>query len=315
MKTIAFLGLGTMGVPMTANLAKAGFTVQGFDLKGTGTAKSIREAAAGAEALITMLPDGDAVREAVLEALPHLREGTIVVDMSSADPAGTRALGDALKAKGVHMIDAPVSGAVVGARNATLAIMVGGEDSAFQRIRPVLEAMGNQVFHVGPLGAGHAVKALNNYLGAVGTLAGFEALLVARKLGLDPKPMLDAINASTGRNSTTERKIPRDILPGTFASGFKLALMAKDVGIAAELARGLGVEVPFMKATLKAWKEAEKALPRGADHVEIYKWQEKKSRRPSARSGGRSRPGRKTAPSRGAASRRPATRRKRRRST
>lgn len=308
MKTIAFIGLGTMGTPMTGNLAKAGFTVQGFDLNGTGTAKSIREAAEGAAALITMLPDGDAVREAVLEALPHLREGTIVVDMSSADPAGTRALGDALKAKGVHMADAPVSGAVVGARNATLAIMVGGEDPVFQRIKPVLEAMGNQIFHVGPLGAGHAVKALNNYLGAVGTLAGFEALLVARKLGLDPKPMLDAINASTGRNSTTERKIPRDILPGTFASGFKLALMAKDVGIAAELARGLGVEVPFMKATLKAWKEAEKALPRGADHVEIYNWQEKKSKRPFASR-------RKTAPSRGAASRRPATRRKRRRST
>ncbi len=309
MKTLAFIGLGAMGVPMTANLARAGFAVQGFDLNGTGTAKSIREAAKGAEALITMLPDGNAVREAVLEALPHLRAGTIVVDMSSADPAGTRALGDALKAKGVHMLDAPVSGAVAGARNATLAIMVGGEKEIVERAKPVLSAMGNQIFHVGPLGAGHAVKALNNYLGAVGTLAGFEALLVARKLGLDPKPMLDAINASTGRNSTTERKIPRDILPGTFASGFKLALMAKDVGIAAQLARDLGLTTPFLQQTLKAWKDAEKALPRGADHVEIYKWQEKRSRRRTATSA------RKPAPSRGAASRRSATRRKRRRST
>jgi 3-hydroxyisobutyrate dehydrogenase len=307
-KTVAFVGLGTMGRPMTENLAKAGFVVQGFDLNGTGNARTLREAAAGAQALITMLPDGNAVREAVLQALPHLAKGTIVIDMSSADPAGTRALGDALKAKGVHMLDAPVSGAVVGARNATLAIMVGGETEIFEKAKPVLAAMGNQLFHVGPLGAGHAVKALNNYLGAVGTLAGFEVLLVAKRFGLDPKPMLDAINASTGRNSTTERKIPRDILPGTFASGFKLALMAKDVGIAAELARGLGVDVPFMKTTLKAWREAEKALPRGADHVEIYKWQEKRAKRPSASK-------RRPAPSRAAASPRSGSRRKRRRST
>jgi 3-hydroxyisobutyrate dehydrogenase len=309
-KTIAFIGLGTMGRPMTENLEKAGFVLRTFDANVAGNARSIREAVEEAEAVVTMLPDGGIVADVVLEALPHLRRGAVVIDMSSADPAGTRALGDALKAKGVQMVDAPVSGAVVGARNATLAIMVGGEDSAFQKIKPVLEAMGNQIFHVGPLGAGHAVKALNNYLGAVGTLAGFEALLVARKFGLDPKPMLDAINASTGRNSTTERKIPRDILPGTFASGFKLALMAKDVGIAAELSRGLGLNTPFLKQTLKAWKAAEKSLPRGADHVEIYKWQEKllRPKRPSAST-------RKTAPSRGAASRPPGSRRKRRRST
>lgn len=309
MKTIAFIGLGMMGRPMTENLRKSGFAVQSFDLNGSGSAKSIREAAAGAEALITMLPDGKAVRESVLDALPFLARGAVVIDMSSSDPAGTRALGDALKAKEVHMLDAPVSGAVVGARNATLAIMVGGEASVFQRARPVLEAMGNQIFHVGPLGAGHAVKALNNYLGAVGTLAGFEALLVARAFGLDPKPMLEAINASTGRNSTTERKIPRDILTGTFGSGFKLALMAKDVGIAAQLARGLKLNTPFLLNTLKTWREAQKALPPDADHVEIFKWQEKRLRRRT--SAGR----RKTAPSRGAASQRSGSRRKRRRST
>jgi 3-hydroxyisobutyrate dehydrogenase len=177
-----------------------------------------------------------------------------------------------------------VSGAVAGAKSATLAIMVGGTTSGLARALPVLKAMGNQIFHVGPLGAGHAVKALNNYLGAAGTLAGFEALLVARGFGLDPKPMLDAINASTGRNSTTDRKIPRDILTGTFASGFKLALMAKDVGIAAELARGLRIETPFLKHTLKLWRDAEKILPKGADHVEIYKYQEKLARKRSGRS-------------------------------
>ncbi|HYD58389.1 MAG TPA: NAD(P)-dependent oxidoreductase [Burkholderiales bacterium] len=309
MKTIAFIGLGMMGRPMAENLAKAGFKLQTYDARVRGTAGSIREAVSGADAVVTMLPNGGVVTDVVLEALPHLREGSVVIDMSSADPAGTRALGDALKAKGVEMLDAPVSGAVVGARNGTLAIMVGGEKKAFEESKPILASMGNQIFHVGPLGAGHAVKALNNYLGAVGTIAGFEALLVARAFGLDPGPMLEAINASTGRNSTTERKIPRDILTNTFGSGFKLALMAKDVGIAAELARGLKLNTPFLQNTLKTWKAAQKALPPDADHVEIYKWQEKLLKRRSSASS------RKSAPSRGAASRRAAKRRTRRRST
>jgi len=278
MLTVGFVGLGVMGQPMAANLAREGFQVRSYDRNGNGTCRSIAEAARGADLLITMLPDGEAVREVVLEALPALARGAIVVDMSSSDPAGTRALGVALAEKHILLIDAPVSGAVVGAREATLTIMVGGEKAAFQKAKPVLRALGKQIFHVGPLGAGHAVKALNNYLGAAGTLAGFEALLIARAFGLEPKPMLEAINASTGRNSTTERKIGRDVLTGAYASGFKLALMAKDVGIAAELAKGLGVETPYLDQTLRMWREAQKALPAGADHSEIYKFQEKLAR-------------------------------------
>jgi 3-hydroxyisobutyrate dehydrogenase len=305
--TLGFIGLGSMGQPMTENLVKAGFSVQSYDKNGRGNRKSAAAAAKGAEILITMLPDGGIVREAVLEALPSLARGSLVIDMSSADPAGTRALGTALEASGIELVDAPVSGAVAGARTGTLAIMVGGTTAGLARALPALKTMGNQIFHVGPLGAGHAVKALNNYLGAAGTLAGFEALLVARAFGLDPKPMLDAINASTGRNSTTERKIPRDVLTGTFASGFKLALMAKDVGTAAELARGLGLKTPFLKETLRLWREAQKQLPAAADHSEIYKYQEKlaKPRAAPAR--------RKAAPRRGAASRPSSSRRKGRR--
>jgi len=273
LKTIAFIGLGVMGSLMAANLQAAGFTVQSYDLNRKGNRKSARDAADGADALITMLPDGDAVRDAVLDALPALKRGAVVVDMSSSDPAATRALGKALEAKGVDMVDAPVSGAKFKAKDGTLAIMAGGEREPFAKVLPVLQKLGNQIFHVGPLGAGHAVKALNNYLGAAGTLAGFEALLVAQAFGLDPVPMLDAINASTGRNSTTVRKIPQDVLTGAFASGFKLALMTKDVAIAAELARGLGVPAPFLKETLKHWRAAQKKLPRDADHTEIYKYQ------------------------------------------
>ncbi|MEA3194236.1 MAG: hypothetical protein QOD26_2569 [Betaproteobacteria bacterium] len=298
-----------MGQPMAANLAREGFAVQSFDLRGNGNCKSIREAARGAEALITMLPDGDAVREAVLEALPALSRGCVVVDMSSSDPFGTRALGAALAAKNVLFVDAPVSGAVVGARSATLAIMAGGEKSAFRKVLPVLQALGKSIFHVGPLGAGHAVKALNNYLGAAGTLAGFEALLIARAFELDPKPMLEAINASTGRNSTTERKIARDVLTGAYASGFRLALMTKDVAIAAQLARGLGLDTPFLRETLRMWREAQKRLPRDADHSEIYKYQSQLSKQRSA--GAR----KKAAPSRDAALPRARPRRRQRRST
>src|SRR5438105_4498309 len=162
----------------------------------------------------------------------------------------------------------------------------GGEPGArrlrgavLRRARQVLEKLGSEIFHVGALGAGHVVKALNNYLGAAGTLAGFEALLVAKAFGLEPQPMLDAINASTGRNWTTERKIPLQILTGAFASGFKLALMTKDVGIAADLAKALGIDAPYLRETLKLWRDAAKKMPPRADHTEIYKYLLKRSTR------------------------------------
>ena len=294
-----------MGQPMAANLAKEGFAVRSFDLNGTGSSPSVRDAAAGAEVVITMLPDGEAVRKAVLEALPALDSGTVVVDMSSSDPAATRALGTVLAARGIELVDAPVSGAVPKAIDGTLTIMAGGNAATLKRITPLLEKMGDRVFHVGPLGAGHAVKALNNYVGAAGTLAGFEALLIARAYGLDPKPMLEAINASTGRNSATERKIPQQVLTGAFASGFRLALMVKDVGIAYRLARDLGIDAPYLREALKLWRDAERHLPADADHTRAYEYLKRRSA-PARR---------KPAPSRGARARRSRLRRSPRRST
>jgi len=272
-----------MGAPMSAHLAAAGYPLQSHDANGDGTHASIPAAAADADVLITMLPNGDVVREVVLEALPSLKEGSLVIDMSSADPAGSRALGRALAAHGIAMIDAPVSGAIAKAKDATLAIMVGGSEKDLQRARPILSKMGSQIFHCGPLGAGHAVKALNNYLGAAGTLAGFEALLIANAFGLDPRTLISVINASTGKNSTTERKIPQQILTGAFASGFTLALMAKDVGIAAGMAKDLKVDAPYLRETLRLWRAAQKALPRGADHTEIFKFQRASAARRRAR--------------------------------
>ena len=305
---IGFIGLGRMGELMSANLARAGFALQTWDKAKPGNRASAREAASGADVLITMVPDGKAVESAVTAALPGLKRDAVVVDMSSSDPATTRKLARVLAAKGVAMVDAPVSGAVAKARDGTLAIMVGGNEADIARVRPVLEKMGTEIFHCGELGAGHATKALNNYLGAAGTIAGFEALLIGKAFGLDPKTLVDVINASTGKNSTTERKIPQQILTKAFASGFKLALMAKDVGIAARLSDNTGVLAPYLKPTLKHWRDAERALPAGADHTEIYKYLERLTRR-------RAPPRRRPAPSRGAASRRSRSRPPRRRST
>jgi 3-hydroxyisobutyrate dehydrogenase len=295
---VAFIGLGRMGRPMAANLERAGFPVQSFDLNGSGNRRSPREAAAGADLLITLLPDGQAVRKAVLAARPGLAPGSIVVDMSSSDPADSTKLQKELAKKNIFMLDAPVSGAKAKAEDSTLAIMVGGDTAVLERARPVLSRLGTRIFHTGPLGSGHATKALNNYLGAAGTIAGFEALLVGERFGLDPKVLIDVINASTGKNSTTERKIPRQVFTGAFASGFQLALMAKDVGIAAEIARRVGIEAPYLRKTLSMWRDALRRLPAGADHTEMYRYL--KSLKP---------------PSRGAASPRARSHRKRRRST
>jgi 3-hydroxyisobutyrate dehydrogenase len=276
---VGFIGLGRMGELMSANLARAGFQLQTWDKVKPGNRASAREAAAGADVLITMVPDGKAVESAVTAALPGLKRGAVVVDMSSSDPATTKRLAKKLAARGVAMVDAPVSGAVAKARDGTLAIMVGGRKQDIARVRPVLARMGTQIFACGGIGAGHATKALNNYLGAAGTIAGFEALLIGTAFGLDPKTLVDVINASTGKNSTTERKIPQQIFTRAFASGFKLALMAKDVGIAAQLSEDTRVPAPYLKQTRKHWRDAERALPAGADHTEIYKYLQSLRRR------------------------------------
>lgn len=256
-----------------------GFTLRTYDKNGSGNCRSPREAATGAEILITMLPDGEAVRQAVRAALPGLAPGSIVVDMSSSSPLDSRKLQKELSKKRIFMLDAPVSGAKAKAKDGTLAIMVGGDVAVLERARPVLSRLGSEIFHTGGVGSGHATKALNNYLGAAGTIAGFEALLVGEKFGLDPKVLVDVINASTGKNSTTERKIPQQVFTGAFASGFRLALMTKDVGIAREMARALGVGTPYLEKTLKIWRDALGRLPDGADHTEMYRYLKKLKRR------------------------------------
>lgn len=304
--TIAFIGLGQMGRLMAANLAAGGYAVQSYDLNGSGSCKTAQAAVSGAHIVVTMLPDGAAVRAALLAALPGLQAGAVVIDMSSSDPDSTLALEKELARKQVLLLDAPVSGATAGAKDGSLAIMVGGDAAVLKHVRPVLEKMGKSIFHCGPLGAGHAMKALNNYVGASGTIAAFEAIVIGRQFGLDPATMVEVLNASTGSNSTTRNKIAQQVLSNAFASGFSAALYAKDVAIAEEMARALGVPSPYLTATSKLWGEAVKRLPQGADHTEMFRFLEQL--RPPSRAAAAPRPGSRRRPRRSSA--KPARRRR-----
>jgi 3-hydroxyisobutyrate dehydrogenase len=194
--------------------------------------------------------------------------------MSSSAPVETRRLGADLAALGIGLVDAPVSGGVKRAQEGKLSVMAGGEPALVERCRTLLSAMGSAVYETGPLGTGHAMKALNNFVSAAGLVAMCEALLVGRRFGLDPARMVDVLNASTGRNNSTEVKAKQFILSGTFGSGFSLGLMAKDLRTAAELAEHLGVDAPASRAAADLWREAQKALGPASDHTEIFRFLE-----------------------------------------
>jgi 3-hydroxyisobutyrate dehydrogenase len=279
MTRIAFLGLGKMGLPMASRLVRAGHDVAGFDPveaartafaeAGGKVASSAHEAAAGAGVLVTMLPDGEAVRTALLGVVDRLAAGAIVVDMSSSAPLGTRDLAAELQKKGIAMIDAPVSGGVRRAVDGSLAIMAGGNPETVAKVRPLLEAIGKSIFLTGAIGSGHAMKALNNYVSAAGLVAACEALRIGTSFGLDPGLMTDILNVSTGRNNSTEVKLRPFVIPRNYASGFSLGLMAKDLKTADDLARALDVPARFSRVTAALWEEASDSLGPQADHTAI----------------------------------------------
>ena len=279
---IAVVGLGNMGRPMAASLRRAGYAVTGYDLlpaarerfaqAGGRAAPDVAGAVGRAAVVITLLPDGKAVRAAVTVMQPHLAPSTIVIDMSSSDPIGTRALGAELKAAGFPFIDAPVSGGVKRATDATLAIMVGGDAAVIDRVEPVLAAMGKDIFRTGPFGSGHAMKALNNYVSAAGLTAAVEALAVGEKFGLDTNVMTDVLNASSGRNNTTENKLKQFIISETFDDGFPLRLMAKDVRTADDMAHALGIATPLADLCAGLWDAAARELNEKANHTEMIRY-------------------------------------------
>jgi 3-hydroxyisobutyrate dehydrogenase len=283
---IAVIGLGNMGRPMAACLARAGYTVTGFDsfagardryAADGGTATTTAAAAVdGAAVVITLLPDGKIVQAAIKAITPHLAPGAVVIDMSSSAPLGTRSLGEALIAAGFEFVDAPVSGGVKRAIDGSLAIMVGGAAATIDRVDPVLAAMGKSVFRTGPLGSGHAAKALNNYVSAAGLAAAVEAVAIGQRFGLEPEILVDVLNASTGRNNATENKLKQFVIPEKFSSGFSMALMAKDIRTADELAHQIGVAAPLADHVAALWDAALEQLGPAADHTAIGKYLSKR---------------------------------------
>lgn len=282
-RKIAFIGLGQMGLPMAKNLFGAGYPVVGYDAfdaaretaahEGLNVASSLDDVLTGADIIITMLPNGKIVQDALLtsHAFRAAREGGILIDMSSSAPMQTRELNAAV-APYLRVIDAPVSGGVKKAKSGALTIMAGGDDDTLAEVLPLFEPLSAAVISCGPVGAGHAMKSINNYVSGAGVIAAVEAVRLGTAFGLSAETVVDVLNASSGKNNATEVKMKQFILSGSFGSGFALGLMAKDIGIAADLAEQLHLNLAGLKQTSELWGEAAHELGMNVDHTRIYEF-------------------------------------------
>jgi 3-hydroxyisobutyrate dehydrogenase-like beta-hydroxyacid dehydrogenase len=258
---VGFIGLGAMGIPMSQRLLEAGYPLAVYDVrkeaieaivkKGAQGASSPKEVAEKCRKVITIVPNSDAVEQVVFGAgglLEGMKAGDVLMEMTSAYPPSTLKVSQALAGKGVNMIDAPVSGGVVGAVAGTLSVMVGGDEKIFESCRPILSVMGKNLFYIGGIGFGHALKAINNFLSATTLAATSEAIILASKMGISPQRAVEVLAVSTGRSYSTELKIPKFVLPRTFNSGFTLELMHKDLNTVTRMAREY--KVPMLLANL-----------------------------------------------------------------
>lgn len=273
-----------MGRPMAGHIARAGHALTVLDVDVAAMQRLAEEAtvriARGPEdfqetdIVVTMLPTGAIVQEVLLGSkgiAPQLPRGALVIDMSSSEPEGTRELGTTLASMGLALVDAPVSGGVPRATDATLTIMIGGAAATIGRARPVLELLGKRLFVVGALGAGHAMKALNNYVSAAAFQATAEALLIGQRFGINPTQLIDILNVSTGRTFHSELSMKDHVIAGRHAAGFLLALAAKDVRIAAGLAASLNMQAPMLQLSAQQMSTASAKLGPKADVTEAIK--------------------------------------------
>jgi 3-hydroxyisobutyrate dehydrogenase len=281
---VGFLGLGDIGRPMAARLARRGplqvwnrtvSRAEAFAREhGAAVASTPKALAEASEVVITCLPtsrDVASVLEGSEGLLAGFRPGALLLDCTSGDPATSRGIAARLAEQGVVFADAPVSGGTKGAEAGTLAIMVGADRETFERARPVLAALGSRIQHVGPVGAGHAVKAVNNALLAVNILAVGEGLAALVKAGVDPRQALEVVNVSSGRSFVSETLVPERVLSGRWPRTFRLALLAKDVGIARELLEQTGVDGPVFGLAGELFGRARQALGEQADHLEAIR--------------------------------------------
>jgi 3-hydroxyisobutyrate dehydrogenase len=278
---IAFLGLGAIGTPMAVHLAKAHQLTVWNRTAGKATAFAAahaatvaatpREAAAGAEVVITCLPTSRDV-EKLLDGpdglLAGLGKGALFLDCTSGDPEATRRIGARLATLGIDFADAPVSGGTNGAEAGTLTVMVGGTEEQFRRARPVLDCFGRRVEHMGPLGAGHAMKAVNNALLAVNLFAVGEGLAALVKSGIPARKAVEVLNASSGRSFVSEYLVPQRVLTRLWPLTFRLALLDKDARIAAGFLTGQGVSGPVLHLTSQLLGQAHATLGEDADYLE-----------------------------------------------
>jgi 3-hydroxyisobutyrate dehydrogenase len=277
---IAFIGLGAMGFPMARHLAKEHEVLVWNRTRekaerhsrehGTTLANDLAECAA-AEAIITILPTSREVDEIVEQLEPHLRAGTLWIDATSGDPNVSRETACRLAAKGVEFVDAPVTGAVVGAENATLTIMMGGTAENFERAKEILRVNGKTLIHVGPVGAGHAIKVLTNTIMGATVWITSECLLIAKQYGIDMKTALEVTNAGSGRSNASENLLPMRLRDGKWPLVFKLQHHDKDIRIAASLAHQQHASAPMLALTQQLFSGALHQLGDGADYIEVAK--------------------------------------------
>ncbi|HYZ23346.1 MAG TPA: NAD(P)-dependent oxidoreductase [Rhodopila sp.] len=286
MTTIGFVGTGNMGWPMAACLVNKGFTVHVNDSRrevaenfvqqvGGFAPDSLRQLAAGAEMIVTMLPTSAIVERVLMEGDDNLfagmKPGTIIIEMSSGVPSATQKLAEKVAELGGVLVDAPVSGGVPRAKTGQLAIMVGGDPAAIEKAMPVLSAMGTSVLRTGAVGSAHAMKALNNLVSTGGFLIGIEALLIGQRFGLDPAVMTDVLNAATGMNNSTQKKFKQFVLSRTFDAGFTMGLLAKDLSIALQVGRETGTAAPLSALVKEMITAAQARFGDDADHTEMAK--------------------------------------------
>ena len=287
---VSFLGLGAIGWPMAAHLAgRDSLTIWNRTAERArefaSTHKAVvahtpREAAATAEVVITCLPTSREV-EVLLDGPDGLEQGLtsggLLIDCTSGDPATSRRIARRLAARGVAFADAPVSGGVSGAEAGTLTIMIGADSATYDRARPILSAFGKRIDHLGPVGAGHAMKAVNNALLAVNLIALGEGLSGLVKAGVSARTAVDVLNASSGRSFASESLVPERVLTGHWPQTFRLALLDKDVGIALTFLQDTGMLSPLLEIAARLLAGARAELGESADHVEVIRWIERRA--------------------------------------
>lgn len=223
------------------------------------------------DTLVLVLPDSNIVESVVSEAIERLKDGALVIDMSSSDPARSRVLAQRLHERGCRFVDAPVSGGVAAARERRLAVLLGGADSDVREAQELLSPLAKSLIHVGGVGAGHAAKALNNLVSAGGLSLTAEALHAAEHFGITPETMLAVLNGSSGRTNTSENKVAQFMFSGTYASGFSQHLMTKDIAIAAGLIRASGLSTTVSESVREQWAVAAKSVEPTADHTQMHR--------------------------------------------